>query len=210
MLRNGDFARRPRLGELLAAPLADRWRQFAPRPLAQWEAPQRSLLLRGAVTFAGFWGNYGWLQAPLPLALYALLALATAAAGVGLLRTLAARCCAAADPGGLAAGLWADPPANVPAHGRPRLAAAGPLSFPSPAAADRVAAGQGLDHWLHLDAQRPRRIGLALAVLAFNLVGLAMAASAGYGFRRKGDIGRIMPRSAAPATAGHSHELSIP
>ena len=34
----------------------------------------------------------------------------------------------------------------------------------------------GLDHWLQLDAHRARRIGLALALLAFNLVGLATAA----------------------------------
>jgi hypothetical protein len=69
-----------RLGELLAAPLEDRWRQFAPHAGPDREAAARNLLYL-ALTFAGFWGNYGWLQAPLPLALYALLALLTAAAG---------------------------------------------------------------------------------------------------------------------------------
>jgi hypothetical protein len=34
----------------------------------------------------------------------------------------------------------------------------------------------GLDHWLHLDAHRAR-IGLGLALLAFNLLGLATAAA---------------------------------
>jgi hypothetical protein len=175
LLRNGDFSAGARLGALLAAPLADRWRQFAPRSPAQWEAPEHSLLLRGAVTFAGFWGNYGWLQAPLSVALYALLALVIAAAGAGLLgrwrRDATLRPILAAWL--LACALIAVQ-TFLPMVGRD-WQPQGRYLFPAllPSMGLLLA---GLDHWLQFDAHRPSRIGLALALLAFNLAGLATAA----------------------------------
>lgn len=177
LLRNGDFSAGARWGELLIAPLADRWRPFAPRPLAQWAAPQRSLLLRSAVTFAGFWGNYGWLQRPLPVALYTLLVLLTAVAGLGLLRTwpraVALRPILAAW---LLAGGLILLQTLLPMVGRD-WQPQGRYLFPAllPLTGLLLA---GLDHWLHLDCQRARRIGLMLAALAFNLLGLALAAGA--------------------------------
>jgi len=41
-----------------------------------------------AVLFTSFWGNYGWLQYPLPIPVYVLLALVTAVAMAGMARTL--------------------------------------------------------------------------------------------------------------------------
>jgi hypothetical protein len=41
--------------------------------------------LYGAATFAGFWGNFGWLTLPMPYWAYVLPALATIGAGSGLL-----------------------------------------------------------------------------------------------------------------------------
>jgi hypothetical protein len=73
---------------LLVAPLEARWEQFAPRLQAgsalAWPAWSRYGLY-AALTFAGFWGNFGWLQRPLPVWLYGLLALVCLAALVGLL-----------------------------------------------------------------------------------------------------------------------------
>jgi hypothetical protein len=174
LLHNGDFSARARLGALLGAPLENRWRQFAPRPLAQWEAPQRSLLYL-ALTFAGFWGNYGWLQAPLPIALYALLAMLTAAAGAGLLgrwrQDAALRPILAAW---LLACLLIALQTFLPMIGRD-WQPQGRYLFPALLPLTGLLL-VGLDHWLRLDAYRARRIGLTLAVLALNLVGLAAAA----------------------------------
>ena len=44
--------------------------------------------LYAALLFPGFWGNFGWLQAPLPVWVYALLALVCLAALVGALQVL--------------------------------------------------------------------------------------------------------------------------
>jgi hypothetical protein len=175
LLRNGDFSDGARLGEVLAAPLADHWRQFVPRSPAQWVASERSLLLRGAVTFAGFWGNYGWLQAPLPTALYGLLALVTAAAGVGLLarwrQDVTLRPILAAWL--LACALVAVQ-TFLPMIGRD-WQPQGRYLFPALLPVLGLLL-MGLDHWLQFDAQRRRQAGLVLVLLGFNLVGLAMAA----------------------------------
>ena len=48
--------------------------------LASW----RRYGLYTLLTFAGFWANFGWLTLPLPVSIYALLALLCATAGVGL------------------------------------------------------------------------------------------------------------------------------
>jgi hypothetical protein len=175
LLRNGDFSAAARLGELLAAPVGDRLRQFMPRPPAEGQTPQRSLLLRGAVTFAGFWGNYGWLQRPLPVALYALLAAFTAWAGLGV--ALRWRQDAALRPI-LAAWLLAcaliATQTFLPMIGR-AWQPQGRYLFPAllPITGLLLA---GADHWLHLAAHRRRRAGLVLALVAFDLLGLALAA----------------------------------
>ncbi len=44
------------------------------------------LLLAGAILFTSFWGNFGWLQYPLPLPIYILLALVSAVALVGAVK----------------------------------------------------------------------------------------------------------------------------
>jgi hypothetical protein len=174
LLRNGDFSDGARLGEVLAAPLADRWRPFIPRSPARWAAPERSLLYL-ALTFAGFWGNYGWLQAPLPTALYGLLALLTAAAGVGLLARW--RQDATLRPI-LAAWLLACTLIAVqtflPMVGRD-WQPQGRYLFPALLPLTGLLL-VGLDHWLRLDAHRLRQVVLALVLLAFNLMGLATAA----------------------------------
>lgn len=174
LLRNGDFARPARLGELLAAPLEGWWRQFAPRLPVEWAAPEHTLLYL-ALTFAGFWGNYGWLQAPLPLALYAWLAVVTAAAGVGVL--LRWRWEAALRPilaAWLLAGGLIALQVFLPMVGRP-WQPQGRYLFPALLPLTGLLA-IGLDHWLQLDSHPRRATGLMLAVLAFDLVGLATAA----------------------------------
>ncbi len=88
VLYNGDFSQPARWGEiLLVAPLEDRWQQFAPRRAADERVATSELTRYGLfllLTFAGFWGNFGWLQRPLPVWVYAGLAAicVTAAAGV--------------------------------------------------------------------------------------------------------------------------------
>lgn len=174
LLRNGDFGAAARLGELLAAPVGDRLRQFMPRPPAEGQAPQRSLLYV-ALTFAGFWGNYGWLQRPLPVALYALLAVFTAWAGLGAV--LRWRSDAALRPI-LAAWLLAcaliAAQTFLPMIGR-AWQPQGRYLFPAllPITGLLLA---GADHWLNLAAHRRRRVGLVLALVAFDLLGLALAA----------------------------------
>jgi hypothetical protein len=174
LLRNGDFSANARLGELLAAPLEERWRQFAPHMVIDREAAARNLFYL-ALAFAGFWGNYGWLQAPLPLALYALLALVTAVAAAGVASRW--RKDAGLRPI-LAAWLLAVTlillQSFLPMLGRD-WQPQGRYLFPAllPITGLLVV---GLDHWLHLDAHRSRRIGLGVALLAFNLLGLATAA----------------------------------
>ena len=176
LLRNGDFRQAARLAELLAAPLEGRWRQFAPGALAAWEAPQRSLLYV-ALTFAGFWGNYGWLQAPLPMALYVVLAGVTVLAGAGVLgrwrRDAALRPILAAW---LLAGLLIALQTFLPMIGRD-WQPQGRYLFPAllPLTGLLLA---GLDHWLYLDRRPARRRGLLALLLAFNGLGWAVASGA--------------------------------
>lgn len=58
------------------------------------------------LAFAGFWGNFGWLQAPLPWPFYLWLAVLCAGAAVGLVSRLAAQL--VGRPGGLSAALRRD------------------------------------------------------------------------------------------------------
>lgn len=90
LLRNADFDHPARWGELLiVAPLERRWEQFAPR-LLSGAAFDRAALQRyalyTALLFPGFWGNFGWLQRPLPLWMYAALAVVCLMALLGLRR----------------------------------------------------------------------------------------------------------------------------
>jgi hypothetical protein len=92
LLRNGSFDEAAPWGEILViAPVEPRWQQFGPRFLNP-EAYSRSALGRYALytglTFAGFWGNFGWLQRPLPVWIYGLLALVCLLAALGLIRCL--------------------------------------------------------------------------------------------------------------------------
>lgn len=174
LLRNGDFTVAARLGELLAAPVGDRLRPFIPRPPAEGQPPQRSLLYL-ALTFAGFWGNYGWLQRPLPVVLYALLAALTAWAGLGVVlrwrRDAALRAILAAW---LLAGALITAQTFLPMVGR-AWQPQGRYLFPAllPITGLLLA---GADHWLGLAAHGRRRAGLVLALAAFDLLGLALAA----------------------------------
>jgi hypothetical protein len=174
LLRNGDFSTAARLGELLAAPLADRWGQFIPRSPAAGGDVRRSLLYAG-LTFAGFWGNYGWLQAPLPVALYALLAGVVAWAGLGMalrwrreapLRPLLAAWL-------LACALIAAQ-TFLPMMGR-EWQPQGRYLFPALLPITGLLL-LGLDHWLDLDGRPAARVGLVAALLAFMALGLAVSA----------------------------------
>lgn len=174
LLANGDFGASARLGELLTAPVQDRLRQFMPRPPSEGQTSQRSLLFL-ALTFAGFWGNYGWLQRPLPVALYALLAALAAWAGLGVV--LRWRRDAELRPI-LAAWLLAfaliAAQTFLPMIGR-TWQPQGRYLFPAllPITGLLLA---GADHWLDLAAHPRRRAGLVVALIAFNLLGLALAA----------------------------------
>lgn len=95
-LANGGFEQPARWGELLlAAPLEERWQEFAPRWPGLGESAQAQgsasaalgrYALYSALIFPGFWGNFGWLQLPLPTWLYAGLAFVCFMAIMGVLR----------------------------------------------------------------------------------------------------------------------------
>lgn len=92
LLRNGGgeiplsralfvFAPLLRRAHLLPSPV------YTPR---QWPlSPIKKLLLAAAVLFTSFWGNYGWLQYPLPVPLYIVLAVVTLLLMVGIVRRVA-------------------------------------------------------------------------------------------------------------------------
>ena len=83
LLRNGDFEQGARLALQLADLLMGSW-----LVKVQTAAPAPSLprsLLYLALLFPGFWGNFGWLQVPLPIPVYAVLAIVCGLAAVGLL-----------------------------------------------------------------------------------------------------------------------------
>lgn len=174
LLRHGDFSAPARLGALLAAPLVDRWRPFTPQAPALGPTPQRSLLYL-ALTFAGFWGNFGWLQRPLPVAFYALLAAITLAAAAGAAQRW--RQDAALRPvmaGWLVAVLLVAAQTFAPMIGRD-WQPQGRYLFSALLPISGLLL-LGLDQWLDLAAHRRRQAGLALALLAFNALGLAVAA----------------------------------
>ncbi len=85
LLRNGDFERGTAWGSLLLGPLVQplvaTWQGEAHGPAVSWQRRLLYLIL----LFPGFWGNFGWLQVPLPLPVYGLLAIVCGWAFVGLL-----------------------------------------------------------------------------------------------------------------------------
>lgn len=92
LLRNGGFEEPARWAELLLiAPFEDRWRDLGPR-LPGGEAFTSQAAARyglyTALLFPGFWGNFGWLQRPLPLWIYGLLAALCLAAASGVLKAI--------------------------------------------------------------------------------------------------------------------------
>ncbi len=171
-LHNGNFQRPARLAELLAAPWRTRWQQFAPRLALAWPDVQavRTRLLYLALLFPGFWGNFGWLQRPLPLALYLLLALWSAAALFGLLRRWPVAVEQARPRGWVLAVMLAVLQTVAPMIGRD-WQPQGRYLFPAllPITALLVV---GLDEWAHF-AAHPRRGWLLLAAVAvLNVAGL--------------------------------------
>jgi hypothetical protein len=197
-LRNPGFERPARWGELLlVAPFVRRWEQFIPRLYAgdafTVEAFPRYLLYT-ALLVPGFWGNFGWLQRPLPIWLYAALALVCLLAGLGLLRRARQRAAPhlpAQDTGDQApASCNLQPAACIPSW----LLAVGLILVQTllpMIGRDWQPQGRylfpalfpitglllvGLHAWLDFD-QRPRRLGAALALLlALDLVSLLRAA----------------------------------
>ncbi|MCB0199244.1 MAG: DUF2142 domain-containing protein [Anaerolineae bacterium] len=87
LLSNPGFDAPARLGTVALAPLADTWQQFRPRLAAATDGWQRYLVYT-ALLFPGFWGNFGWLQAPLPIWVYGVLAVVCLAGGLGVLWVL--------------------------------------------------------------------------------------------------------------------------
>ncbi|MEZ4769875.1 MAG: DUF2142 domain-containing protein [Caldilineales bacterium] len=86
-LANPGFDQPARMGTVVLAPLADTWDQFRPR-LAAASQDWARYPLYAALLFPGFWGNFGWLQAPLPVWTYAGLAIACLAGLLGAWQVL--------------------------------------------------------------------------------------------------------------------------
>ena len=87
LLSNPAFDAAAPLGTVVLAPLEDTWHQFRPRLAAAAHDWQRYPLY-ATLLFPGFWGNFGWLQAPLPVWVYGLLAVTCLAGLVGALMVL--------------------------------------------------------------------------------------------------------------------------
>jgi hypothetical protein len=62
------------------------WLQDLPSAVTEGRVSWARVLVYGLLTFAGFWGNFGWLMVPLSPGWYLLLALVTFAAAGGWLR----------------------------------------------------------------------------------------------------------------------------
>ena len=84
LLRNGDFELSTRLGAQAAEVLMGTW--LAKIRAATPEASFPRSLLYLVLLFPGFWGNFGWLQVPMPLPVYVFLAAVCGLAVAGLFR----------------------------------------------------------------------------------------------------------------------------
>ena len=183
LFRNGDFSRSARLGEpLVVAPLQDRWQRFAPR-MQTGDEPATDLLktygLYSLLTFAGFWGNFGWLQRPLPLWVYAVLAAICMVAAAGVFRFLRR---SPAEPSGVSRGIvgvWLLAVALVagqvflPMLGRP-WQPQGRYLFPAllPIAGLLLV---GSDAWLDFGRHPRRLVGVLSCEIVFAVYCLAVA-----------------------------------
>ena len=167
----------------MVAPLQDRWQRFAPR-MQTGDEPAGEMLTRyglySLLTFAGFWGNFGWLQRPLPMWVYAVLAAICLAAAAGLVRFLLRPRC---DTPGVYRGIvksWLLAfvlivgQAVLPMLGRP-WQPQGRYLFPAllPIAGLLVI---GLDAWLNFSARPYRWILLLGGLAAFDIICLMRAA----------------------------------
>lgn len=174
-LVNADFSVAARLGAVAAAPLTDTWQQFRPRLAAAGAGWQRYPLY-AALLFPGFWGNFGWLQRPLPLWVYAALAVVCTVAGLGVLRVLRDRAAAlrGVTAAWSAAVLLALALALTPMLGRD-WQPQGRYLFTALTPITGLLL-IGLDRWLAFDS-RPRRAGLVILATALLCVaGLLRAA----------------------------------
>lgn len=107
LLRNGGAEQAATLGESFAARWdrgtralrlwlgqgtvrkVQRWAEWlaaVPRVLLEGQVAWGRLALYAVLTFAGFWGNFGWLTVPLSSGWYVLLSLATLGSAAGLVR----------------------------------------------------------------------------------------------------------------------------
>ncbi len=83
-LVNGDFEQAVTWGSLLAQPLDQPLQQTWAASADAGPANPGRILLYLALLFPGFWGNFGWLQVPLPVPMYGAIALACLLAGLGI------------------------------------------------------------------------------------------------------------------------------
>lgn len=84
LLRNPGFERGTPWGIILVEPVARSWQAAWLNREAAPDAPWQRKLLYLALLFPGFWGNFGWLQVPMPVAVYAGLAAICGLALAGL------------------------------------------------------------------------------------------------------------------------------
>jgi hypothetical protein len=84
LLRNGDFEQGTRWAALLLGPVVQPWLAAGEARKSATAASWQRNLLYLALLFPGFWGNFGWLQVPLPLPIYGLLAAICGLALAGL------------------------------------------------------------------------------------------------------------------------------
>jgi hypothetical protein len=82
-LRNGDFEWGASLALQLADALMGAWLAKMQAAMPAPSLPRSLLYL--ALLFPGFWGNFGWLQVPMPVPVYAALAAVCGLALAGLL-----------------------------------------------------------------------------------------------------------------------------
>jgi hypothetical protein len=91
LLVNPGFEKEARWAEVVLLPVLERWTGFLPGLQPSTALSPDALghyALYVPLTFAGFWANFGWLQQPLPVWAYGLLAVLCLVAAVGLVRRL--------------------------------------------------------------------------------------------------------------------------
>ncbi len=133
--------------------------------------------LYSLLTFAGFWGNFGWLQRPLPVWVYAVLAAICLVAAAGVFRFFASLVSRAIRPSRGIIGVWllavalAAGQVFLPMLGRP-WQPQGRYLFPAllPIAGLLLV---GLDAWLNFAHRRLADIGCRLSLPYLSCVATA-------------------------------------